>query len=89
MTPIDEMKNSDDRCWEILLDVFIEYFFVRQRRPLRESLNFLEKAILIKVLSSVNGKQKDAAKFLDLKYTTLSEKIKKYNIKFFKNPIKD
>jgi len=87
--PLDEIKKSDDRCWEILLNAFMEYFFIRQRRPLRESLNILEKAILIKILSSVNGKQKDVAKFLDLKYSTLSEKIKKYNIKFFKNPIKD
>ena len=85
--PIDEIKKSDDRSWEVLLNAFIEYFFIRQRRPFRESLNVLEKAILIKVLSSVNASQKDAAKFLDLKYTTLHEKIKKYNIKFFKSPI--
>jgi len=87
--PIDKRKNSDDRCREILLNNFMEYFFIKQRRPLRESLNILEKAILIRVLSSVNGRQKDAAKFLDLKYTTLYEKIKKYNIKFFKNPSAD
>ena len=83
--PIDEIKKSDDRCWQILIDIFIKYFFMRQRRPLKESLNILEKAILIKVLSSVNGNLKDAAKFLDLKYTTLYEKIKKYNIKFLKS----
>jgi len=87
--PIDERKKSDDRCREILLNTFMEYFFIKQRRPLRESLNILEKAVLIRVLSSVNGKQKDAAKYLDLKYSTMSEKIKKYNIKFFKNPIAD
>ena len=85
--PIDEMKKSDDRSWEILLNVFMEYFFMRKRRPLRESLNILEKAILIKVLYSVNGKQKDAAKFLGINYTTLCEKIKKHNIKFLKSPI--
>jgi len=84
---IDEMKNSDDRCWEILLTAFMQYFFVRKRKPFRESLNILEKAILIRVLFSVNGKQKDAAKFLGLKCTTMSEKIKKYNIEFFKSPI--
>jgi len=87
--PIDEIKKSDDRCWEILLNSFMQYFFIKQRRPLRESLNILEKAVLIKVLSSINGNQKDAAKFLDLKPSTLCEKVKKYNIKFFKNPIED
>ena len=75
--PIDERKKSDDRCREILLNTFMEYFFIKQRRPLRESLNILEKAILIKVLSSVNGKQKDAANFLDLNYSTMCEKNKK------------
>ena len=87
--PTDDVKKSDKQGWRILLDVFIEYFFMRQRRPLREILNILEKAILIKVLSHVNGNQRDAAKFLDLKYTTLYEKVKKHNIKFSKNPIKD
>ena len=84
----DRIESPDslniENARQILLDVFMEYFFIRQRRPLRESLNILEKAILIRVLSSVNGKQKDAAKFLGLKYTTLYEKIKKYNIKFLK-----
>ena len=86
-SPLDEMKKPDDRRWEIFLDLFIEYFFMRKRRPLRESQNILEKAILIKVLYSVNGKQKDAANFLGINYTTLCEKIKKHNIKYLKTPI--
>lgn len=84
-----EIKKLDGQCWDVLLNAFIEYFCMRHRMPLREVLNILEKAILIKVLSHVNGNQKDAAKFLDLKYTTLNEKIKKYNIEFFKSPIED
>ena len=78
---IDEIKKD---ARQILLDVFIEYLFMRGRRPLREILNNIEKAILIRVLSHVNGNQQKAAKFLGLKYTTLYEKIKKYNIKFLK-----
>ena len=31
----------------------------------------------------------EAAKFLGIKYTTLHEKVKKYNIKFSKNPVED
>lgn len=84
---IDDLKKSDKQGWRILLDVFIEYFFIQQRSSLLEFLNILEKAILIKVLSHVNGNQRDAAKYLGLKYTTLNEKIKKHNIKFFKRPI--
>jgi len=85
----DDVKKLDEQGLQILLDVFIEYFFMRRRRPLREILNILEKAILTKVLSHVNGNQRDAAKFLNLKYTTLHEKVKKHNIKFFKSPIAD
>jgi len=85
---IDEMKKTDKQGWQIL-DVFIEYFFMSQRRPLREILNILEEAILIKVLSHVRGNQMDAAKFLGIKYTTMNEKVKKYNIKFFKDPIEN
>lgn len=87
--PIDKIKKLDKQGCQIILDVFIEYFFIRERKPLQEFLNILEKAILIKILSRVNGSQTDAAKLLNLKYTTLHEKIKKHNIKFFKSPIED
>ena len=82
---LDEWKRNA-HTWEVF-NVFIEHFCIRQRIPLPELLNILEKTILIKVLSQVNGNQKDAAKFLGIKYTTLHQKVKKYNIKFFKNPI--
>jgi len=82
---LDEWKERA-RSWEVL-NAFIEQFCMRQRVPLPELVDILEKAILIKVLSRVNGNQKDAAKFLGIKYTTLHQKVKKYNIKFFKNPI--
>jgi transcriptional regulator with GAF, ATPase, and Fis domain len=84
---LDEWKERA-RSWEVL-SVFIEQFCMKQRIPLSELMNILEKTILIKVLSSFNGNQKDAAKFLGTKYTTLNEKVKKYNIKFLKNPTQD
>jgi len=71
---IDEIKKSDEQG---------------RRRSYREILNILEKAILIKVLSHVNGKQSDAAKFLGILHTTIYEKLKKHNIKFSKRPIED
>jgi len=82
---LDEWKERAG-SWEAL-NVFIEQFCMKQRIRLPELMNILEKTILIKVLSSFNGNQRDAAKFLGIKYTTLNEKVKKYNIKFFKNPI--
>ena len=84
---LDEWKERA-RSWEVL-NVFIEQFCMKQRIPLPELTNILEKTILIKILSSFNGNQKDAAKFLGIKYTTLHEKVKKHNIKFFKSPVED
>ncbi len=84
---LDEWKERAG-SWEAL-NVFIEQFCMKQRIPLPELMNILEKTILIKVLSSFNGNQKEAAKFLGIKYTTLNEKVKKYNIKFLKNAVED
>jgi transcriptional regulator with GAF, ATPase, and Fis domain len=69
--------------------LFIKYFSSTQKVPLKELMNILERAILIRALSQLNGNQKNAAKFLGLKYTTLHEKIKKHNIRFRKEPIED
>ncbi len=69
--------------------LFIKYFGSNQRVPLKELMNILERAILIRALSQLNGNQKDAAKYLGLKYTTLHEKVKKYNIRFRKEPLED
>jgi len=69
--------------------LFIKYFSSTQRVPLKELMNILERAILIRALSQLNGNLKNAAKFLGLKYTTLHEKIKKYNIRFRKEPLED
>ncbi|MBW2035667.1 MAG: hypothetical protein JRI94_19220, partial [Deltaproteobacteria bacterium] len=41
-----------------------------------------EKRLIIGVLSRVNGSRKKAAGLLGIKYTTLHEKLKKYNIHF-------
>ena len=84
---LDEWKERA-HSWEVL-NIFIEQFCIKQKIPLRELMDILEKTILIRVISSFNGSQKDAAKFLGIKYTTLHEKVKKYNIKFLKNAIKD
>lgn len=66
--------------------LFIEYFFMSDDIPLKELIDGIEKSVILRTLSRVNGNQKDAAKILGVKYTTLNEKIKKYNINFRKEP---
>jgi len=98
---IFELENGDKLSLDFLderekgefvmksFTLFIKYFNSAQRVPLKELMNIVERAILIRTLSQLNGNLKNAAKFLGLKYTTLHEKMKKYNIRFRKKPIKD
>jgi len=97
---IFELENGDKLSLDFLNErereesvmksfkLFINYFSSTQRVPLKELMNMVERAILIRTLSQLNGNLKNAAKSLGLKYTTLHEKIKKYNIRFQKEPIK-
>ncbi len=98
---IFELENGDKLSLDFLPErereksvmksfkLFINYFSSTQRVPLKELMNMVERAILIRTLSQLNGNLKDSAKSLGLKYTTLHEKIKKYNIHFRKELIKD
>lgn len=98
---IFELENGDKLSLDFLderekeefvmksFKLFIKYFSSTKRVPLKELMNMVERAILIRTLSQLNGNLKNAAKSLGLKYTTLHEKIKKYNIRFRKEPIKD
>jgi transcriptional regulator with AAA-type ATPase domain len=60
--------------------LFIEYFFMDTRIPLKELMNSLERNIIVKTLNNVHGNQKKASRVLGVKHTTLNEKIKKYRI---------
>jgi len=65
---------------------FIEYFFLNSNTPLKELIDGLEKSIILRTLHEVNWNQKEAANILKMKYSTLNEKIKRYDIRFRKNP---
>ncbi|UCC38203.1 MAG: hypothetical protein JSV96_10125 [Candidatus Aminicenantes bacterium] len=71
-----------------LFNLFVEYFCMSRALPLKELIGGLERSLIMRALSRFNGSQKDAAKFLGVKYTTLNEKIKKHHICFRKAPYK-
>ena len=81
---LDEWKERTFR--KEVFELFIEYFCIRQGVPFKELIGRVEKTILLRALSQCNGNQKSAAKFLGMKYTTLNEKLKRYNIQFDKKP---
>lgn len=66
--------------------LFIEYFFMNDNIPLKELIEGIEKNLILRALYRVDGNQKEAAKILGVKYTTLNEKIRKYGIHFRKEP---
>lgn len=65
-----------------LLELFIDYFCRENPIFLKHLMDSIEKCIIMKVLTKVQGNQKEAAKVLGIKYTTLNQKIKKYGIRF-------
>lgn len=69
-----------------IFELFIEYFCVRQKLPFKDLIGSVEKSLILRALSQCNGNQRSAAKFLGMKYTTLNEKLKRYNIQFQKQP---
>jgi len=80
-------NNSRKKDKNDALDFFVEYVCMNGSIDLKEFLEELERTILIKILAKFNGNQRNAAKFLGIKYTTLNEKVKKYNIHFRKEPV--
>ena len=70
-----KMKRND-----LIDQIIFHHYSEKTQFNLRNFLDKLERAVLIKTLSVFNGKQKDAAAFLDMNYTTLNEKIKRHKI---------
>ena len=69
-----------------VIDQCLEVLSLQEKTNLAEIIANFEKVILLKTLSKFNGNVKDTAQFLGLKYTTLHQKMKKYQISFRKLP---
>jgi DNA-binding NtrC family response regulator len=71
----------------VLAESLAEYYCNTTPLPLRNLMADLERRIILKMLKQVNGRQIKAAKLLNLNYTTLNEKVKRYKIKFLISPV--
>lgn len=75
-------RSGGDVTARELMDVFTEYFCKQQPVQLKPLLDAIEKCLILKVLDKASGNQKEAARILGVKYTTLNQKVKKHGIRF-------
>ena len=67
-----------------IFQLFMEYYSLKGDIRFKEFVDKIEHSVLLATLSMFGGNQKDTARFLGLKYTTLNEKIKKHHLSFRK-----
>jgi len=80
--PEPSARSGGDVTARELMDVFTEYFCKHQPVQLKPLLDDIEKSLILKVLANASGNQKEAARILGIKYTTLNQKVKKHGIRF-------
>lgn len=79
-------RGRNHRPSQRILQV-IELLSAENPLQLKKVMQEVEKGIILRVLEKTGGNQRHAAKVLGLKYTTLNEKVKRYQIRFQKKPI--
>jgi len=82
MTELPPRLGGEDGSNRELMDVFADYFCKRSPVQLKLLLDAIEKCLILKVLEKASGNQKEAARILGIKYTTLNQKVKKHGIRF-------
>lgn len=63
-----------------ILKLFFDYFCVSHNMSLKDLMEYMEKIIIIRALCRFEGNQREAARYLRINYTTLNEKIKRYQL---------
>ena len=63
-----------------LIDPLIQEYFQNGELPLKKLISHVEIRLILSSLERTKGNQKEAAKILGVGYTTLHEKMKRYNI---------
>jgi DNA-binding NtrC family response regulator len=75
-------RSVEDSAHEDPVEIFAEYFCKRHPVHLKLLLDAIEKCLILKVLDRTSGSQKEAARILGIKYTTLNQKVRKHGIRF-------
>jgi DNA-binding protein Fis len=72
-----------------LVDELADYICGHVTKSLKPVQEAIEKKLIIRALGEASGNQKEAAKILGLKHTTLNYKVRKHNIKIKKTIMAD
>lgn len=80
----DVSFSQREKFTDELLQIIVELICQERVLQLKALIENLEKCIILTTLVRVNGNQREAAKVLGVKYTTLNEKMKRYRIHFQK-----
>jgi DNA-binding NtrC family response regulator len=78
---------SELRSVEDLGEAVLEAILLEPQPHIKAFMEDVEKRLIIAILERVSGNQKEAARILGIKYTTLNEKIKRYKISFRIHPV--
>jgi DNA-binding NtrC family response regulator len=65
-----------------LFDHLIEEYFQEGELPLKKLISYVEIRLIVSSLERSKGNQREAARILGVGYTTLHEKMNRYNIGF-------
>ena len=65
---------------EELYDFYIDYYCFKKMKPLPEVVDHIERTIIIWAILKCNGNRTRVAQFLNIGYSTIMRKIKKYDI---------
>ena len=82
----EKLKTASPKEWKLknfqkeIFDHLIEMYIAKRGAALPDIIADIEKSILLKALDQFSGNLKDTAHFLGIKYSTLYNKMKKYNL---------
>jgi transcriptional regulator with GAF, ATPase, and Fis domain len=73
-------RTSDGYLAEKIIDLLTDYLCSNVTESLMTIQKTMEKKIILRALQQTRGNQKEAAKILGLKHTTLNTKVRRYEI---------
>jgi DNA-binding NtrC family response regulator len=83
---LNELSN-EHQIKKRILWLFVEDFFNSSDISLKKFMSTMERNIILQALERAGGHQKKAAEILGVKYRTLNEKLKRYQIRIQKMAI--